>query len=256
MTHVANTSARFSSKASLQSLSGVYSSGANFVRSTSRDVERRGSVATVALLVACAALCGCPTRDVPSAQGGADYFRFSDGYDPVYARSTGQEEEHDYVTESDPPEGALRFQRLASAGGFVESDRTMQFEVTEEELRIVSFLDCLNDCERLASPQKILPWPLDGSETITFDVDVTVIQNSEEVRTQPESHRIAIGNIEDISVPAGDFSGYDVLWTRTIDGGASRTARLFVVPDVGFVKVEGWDGATMELKSAPPALEE
>lgn len=193
---------------------------------------------------------------MPSAQGAADYFRFADGYDPVYTRSTGQEEVHDYRAESDPPEGTLRFQRLASAGGFVESDRTMQFEVTEDELRIVSFLDCLNDCERLAAPQKIMPWPLDGSETITFDVDVTLVQNSEEVGTQAESHRIAIGNIEDISVPAGDFSGYDVLWTRTIDDGASQTARLFVVPDVGFVKIEGWDGATMELKTAPPALEE
>ncbi len=238
--------------------SGHCSASSQFSR---RLLEARGVVCRrlmmlVVASVGVAALAGCPGRVPITAQSGADYFRFDNGYAPLYERSSGQEEEHEYQVEGESPDGTLRFQRIANAGGFVEADRTMMFEVNEEELRIVSFLDCVNNCELLAAPQRLLPWPLDGGEVETFDVEVSVIENSAEVATQAETHRIAVGNEEEVTVPAGTFSGFDVLWTRTIDDGGARTARLFVVPEVGFVKVEGWNGATMELKTEPPALAE
>ncbi len=207
------------------------------------------------LLLLPVVLCACP-RPPPSAQDGADYFRIDSAFDPRYERSTGLEEEHDYTANADAPEGTLRFDRVARASGFIEDDRTMTFEFDGESLKIVSFLDCLNSCERLDTPEVLLPWPLEGREVQTFDTTVTVVENSVEVGTQEETHRVAVGNEEETSTPAGTFTGFDVLWTRTIDDAASRTARLFVVPDVGFVKIEGWDGATMELLEAPPPLAE
>ena len=231
----------------------------SFALKTLRPQLRGGLCALIAatgVVTALLALTGCPSRQPPSAQGTADYFRFSEDFDPVYTRSTGQEEEHDYRVQAEAPDGTLRFQRLASAGGFVEADRTMMFQVDDESVSIVEFLDCLNACERLAQPQQILPWPIEGGEVASFDTVVTLIENSQEVGTQSESHRIAVGNAEEFSVPAGDFTGFDVLWTRTIEGESARTARLVVVPDVGFIKIEGWNGATMELKTAPEPLSE
>gem|GEM_PF-1908477 len=205
-------------------------------------------VATAVVALAAHTACIEPIN----AQDGALYLGLSDGLEQTYTRSDGLSETHSYERISDDESGEEIFERMAIyAGGFVVDDRTMTVEATATDLRITRLHDCVTRCGELNTPLVLFTWPIEANSTHTSQATVDLLVNNEDQGSHDEDHRIAFGGEEERSVNGTTYTGYDAVWTRTktTDGDDdTATARLFFVPEVGFVSIEGFDdGVTLEL---------
>jgi hypothetical protein len=196
---------------------------------------------SLCLLVACG-----PPREEPTASDVAAYFGLVDGSERVYVGPSSQEETHSYALVPGVGEG-LVFDRTARRGGFVQDDLTQRFVVTlEGGLQMTRFLDCLTRCAEAATPLDVLPWPVEGGESVQSEAEVEVTENGETVETRTERHRFQVGSEEDVTVPAGSFPAFRVIWTRTI-AEESTSSQFVIAPDEGIIVSEGFDGSSFEL---------
>jgi hypothetical protein len=199
-------------------------------------------VVTLPLVVACA-----PPEPEPTGFDVAADFGISDGVSLSYVDSNGLEEAHAWEQAAGADDRAV-FDRTARRGGFVYDDGTFQVEASVERgLEIVRFFDCVTRCAEPADPIAFLPWPLEGGESYTTETEVTLSENGNETGTESQRHRFQVGNAESVTVPAGDFEAYAVLWTRTV-GEETDSLQLMVVPGTGIVVSEGFDGSRFELQ--------
>ena len=56
------------------------------------------------------------------------------------------------------------------------------------------------------------PIPVEGGESSQADVTVEISRNGESESTVDESHQVQVGNAETITVPAGEFEAFRVIW--------------------------------------------
>ncbi len=180
----------------------------------------------------------------------ARYFALVDGVTFTYESASGLTEEHQYEAGSTGDDGALSFSRVARRGGFVQDDQTLTLRVVDADVYIAQFYDCLTRCGRPDNDVKLLTFPLEAGQVNETDVTVDVSTNGVDEGSRAERHRFAVGDERDISVPAGEFTGFDVLWSRTIDGDTD-SASFVVVEDVGWVEVQSFDGAVFSLTTVP-----
>lgn len=201
----------------------------------------------VALLLLGAA--GCPGAPEPTAAEVAAYFGLVDGAERVYEDASGLEETHEYERNGGFGEREV-YERLVRRSGFLEDEGTFQLEASVERgLEITRLHDCVTRCGELSKPIALLPWPLAGGESRESEVEVTLTANGEDEGTRGERHRIQVGAEEEVTVPAGTYRGYRLVWTRTV-GEEGDTLELFFAPGEGVVVTEGFDGARFELREA------
>ena len=196
-------------------------------------------------------LLACPPKADPRIAGALSLGLY-DGAEFTYIGPGGLEEVHAYTRNTDDEERYV-YERVARRSGFVVDDATFTLEVTDSTLDIIRYYDCLTLCGELSEPVTLFPWPLDPGDISESTVTVSLARNGEDEGTREERHRVTVGEEVEVELPAGTFTGHDVLWTRTIDE-QTETASLFFIPDVGFGSVEAFDGATYELSdyTSPP----
>lgn len=211
----------------------------------------RRPVLPLALLVVTAGApsIGCaPPPDEPTAADVAAYFGLTDGAERVFRSESGQEETHTYTRNGGFGERQV-YDRVVRRGGFVENDLTFRLEASlERGLEILRLYDCVTKCAELSEPIAFLPWPLEGGEALESDVEVEVTENGEAVETRSEHHAIQVGAASDVTVPAGTFSAFQVIWSRAVGDDAAKSVQLVVAPDEGLLVSEGFDGAKFELQ--------
>lgn len=216
------------------------------MRTNAPFVSASLAMAALVLLVA-----GCaPPKEEPTAKDALAYFGIADGKELSFTGAGGLTETHTYEKNNTFAEREA-YDRLVRRGGFAEDDSIFTVEATLEGLQIVRFYECLNLCGEPSEPVKMLPWPVEGGEATETDLTVAVTRNNVDEGTREERHRFQVGSAaEEVTVPAGTFEGFTVLWARTIDGETTSSQFVFV-PDVGVVVSEGFDGMRFELAAAP-----
>lgn len=205
-------------------------------------VSRLSLTSTLVLLGACA-----PPPEEPAAADVAAYFGLVDGAERVFKAESGQEETHSYTRNGGFGEREV-YDRVVRRGGFVEDDLTFQLEATTERgLEILRLYDCVSRCGELSEPIALLPWPIEGGESLESTASVEVSLNGEVQETRSEHHAVQIGTATDVTVPAGTFSAFQLIWSRTVDEDG-QSVQLVIAPDEGFVVSEGFDGTSFELQ--------
>jgi len=196
-------------------------------------------------LLGAAGLLGCgPTEEPPTSADVAAYFGLVDGVEHTFVDANAFEETHEFRKVSGVGEREV-YERIVRRGGFVQDDLTLQLEASlERGLEVVRFHDCVTLCGELSTPIAWMSWPLEGGESLQTDVTVEVSRNGTVEETRQESHQLQIGNEEDVTVPAGTFPAFRVIWTVT--GDASRSLQMVIAPDEGLVVSEGFDGSRFE----------
>jgi hypothetical protein len=194
------------------------------------------------------AACAPAEEPEPTAEDGAVYFGFGDGVTLVYERSDGQEEEHTYTLQTDAD--TRTYQVVARAGGFVMGPRSGTLEVTATDLFQNRFNDCVTTCGVANPAVHLFSWPVKERSRKETTTTIQWSENGVDGDAVDETHAFQVGETVEISVPAGDFNGFEVNWTATQDGN-SMSARWVVVPGVGVVHHETFDGLTLELKETP-----
>lgn len=187
-----------------------------------------------------------PPPEEPTAADVAAYFGLVDGAEQVFKADSGQEETHSYVRNGGFGEREV-FDRVVRRGGFVEDELTLRFEASVERgLEILRLYDCVTKCGELSQPLAFLPWPLEGGETLEGDVEVEVSVNGAVEETRTEHHAIQVGSATDVTVPAGTFSAYQVVWSKSVGEEPAKSVQLVVAPDEGFIVSEGFSGGSFE----------
>lgn len=214
-------------------------------------------------IVSVAMLSGCPSDTQPLAYQGAEYFRLFDGATFKYEEAdTGLEAEDDYVDKTDEPEDDAEeitehlFERTARRSGFIDDDYTLSLAIDDKRLLSITRLgDCLTRCGELSESIPMLEWPLEEGNDEESEITVAVTVNGNDEGEHTESHRFVVGAELEKELPIGSEKGFEVLWTRTrpdeTGADASATVAMFVVPELGFGRMEGFDGLVWELSDAP-----
>ncbi len=187
---------------------------------------------------------GCAPPPVePTAADVAAYFGLSDGAERVFKSSGGLEETHSYTRNGGFGEREV-YDRVVRRGGFVEDELTFQLEASlERGLEIVRLYDCVTSCGELSEPIALLPWPMEGGESLESDTSVEISRNGELQETRAEHHAVQVGSEADVTVPAGTFPAFTILWSRSVGDGAATSVQLVMAPDEGQLVSEGFDGA-------------
>lgn len=207
---------------------------------------RRLPVSLVALGLAASAACAPPPEE-PTAADVAAYFGLVDGTERSFKGASGLEETHTYTRNGGFGERQV-YDRVVRRGGFVEDDLTYQLEATVERgLEILRLYDCVTTCGELSAPIGLLPWPLSGGESQESDVEVEVTRNGEVQETRAEHHAVQVGAEEQVTVPAGTFPAFRVIWSSEAND-EGRSVQLVMAPDEGVIVSEGFDGAVFELQ--------
>lgn len=200
-------------------------------------------VSLVALVVP--ALAACPPPDVPTPEDAAAYLGLSAGslveFDAAGANASLEVKQSSLLRDD-----ALVFDLIAKEQGFVVDDRTFSIAVGVEETSIVRFFDCIQRCGTPAADIPFVTVPLDSGDSAETDVNVTVVVNGEESEAE-EKHTILVSGEEDIAVPAGNFTGFKVSWTRAREGDRQNSL-LTIAPDVGIVAWQTFDGKELVRK--------
>lgn len=208
------------------------------------------SIPQLLTVVVAAALVACPGPPDPTPADAAAYLGLAAGATRTYQVGQGITETHDVTTSSIMSEqGGLVFDLVAKQNGFVTDetqDRTFAVEVGVDYARVRRLFDCIVRCGDLSAPIALFPIPLDAGGQEQTAVDVSVSENNGAPVTSSETHTVLVAAEAEVSVPAGSFTGFSVSWTRARDAG-SDTAILVVVPDVGIVRWDGFDGSRLEL---------
>lgn len=208
----------------------------------------RSVVSSLSLTSALVLLGACaPPPEEPTAADVAAYFGLVDGAERVFKADSGLEETHTYTRNGGFGEREV-YDRVVRRGGFVEDDLTFQLEATVERgLEILRLYDCVTKCGELSAPIALLPWPMEGGEALESTVSVEESLNGEVQETRSEHHAIQVGAASDVTVPAGTFSAFQVIWSRTA-GDDGQSVQLVIAPDEGFIVSEGFDGTAFELQ--------
>ena len=185
---------------------------------------------------------------IPLNEQSAAYFGLSDKTEFVYETESGQEMVHAYERTDD--DEIMGFFREATRGGFLLDEQTMIIEATDNGLQINQFYDCLSRCGQLSEPVPMFRWPLEEGADERTEVTVDLSINGDPAGSVEEVHRFAVGVETTKSLPIGDHSGFEVFWTRTQDG-ATDSAALFVVPELGFGLIELFEGGEYQLADSP-----
>lgn len=192
------------------------------------------------------ALVACQPPDVPTPADSAAYLGLSAGT-VVAFDATGTDAELEVKQSSVLRDNALVFDLISKQQGFIQDDRTFTIAVGVEETSIVRFADCIQRC---GTPDADIPFvtvPFDPGDNAETDVSVTVVANGAEESVTAEKHTILVGDEIDTTVPAGEFTGFNISWTRDRDGDA-QTSLLVIVPEVGIVSWQTFDGASLKRK--------
>lgn len=201
----------------------------------------------IGLSAAALLMLGCGSS-IPLNEQSAEYFGLMDQAEFVYETEAGQEMQHTYDRTSDDEK--MEFFREATQGGFMLDEQTMILEATDTGLQINQFYDCLTRCGQLSEPIPMFQWPLEEGDEERTEVTVELSINGEPSGTVEEVHRFAVGTESTKTLPIGDHSGFEVIWTRTQDGVADSAA-LFLVPELGFGRIELFSGGDYSLSQAP-----
>ncbi|MCC7072626.1 MAG: hypothetical protein IT383_14960 [Deltaproteobacteria bacterium] len=197
-----------------------------------------------------AALAACPGPPAPTPADAAAYLGLGEGVTHVYQVGQGITETHELSTSSIISEdGGLVFDLVATQNGFVTDatqDRTFAIEVGVDYARVRRVYDCIVRCGELSAPIALFAIPLDEGEQNQGAVDVSVSENGGAPVVASETHTVLVGGETEVTVPAGSYTGTTVSWTRASEG-ATDTAILVVVPEVGIVRWDGFDGSRLEL---------
>jgi len=197
-------------------------------------------------------LAGCTGGGRPLGELCAEYFGMVDGRTFEY-QGPSLSEIHAY-TRRPGIEDRWIFDRKVTRGGFVEDDTTFSVEATAEGIFIIRYFDCITRCGEPSEPIKVLEFPVNAGDSSETEVELEIMENGAVTETRTEKHRFAVASPAEVTVPAGTFNGFNVVWTRTVDG-VSSTAGLVFVENIGFVSVEPFDGGTYALKALPEGLE-
>lgn len=212
-----------------------------------------GGLAALALAALAPAASGCGPSLAVSEQA-ANYFNLHDGASFTYEAETGLSETHEYSRAADPdPDDREIFERVARRGGFLEDDGTFTLAVTDDrQVLITRYYDCVTRCGDLSEPVVMFDtWPLEGGQVAETDTLVTLTRNGDPDGTRLESHRFQVGAPSALDIAAGAFEeAFTVVWTRTIEGD-SDSSTFTVAPEAGFVVIEPFGGARMELVELP-----
>lgn len=205
----------------------------------------------LAVLVVPAALAAaCPGPPDPTPADAAAYLGLEAGTTRTYQLGAGLTETHEMTTSSIiSEEGGLVFDLVAKQNGFVTNDtqdRTFAIEVGVDAARVRRFYDCIVRCGELSAPVALFPIPLDEGGQEQTALDVSVSENGGAPTVEAETHTVLVGAESEVTVPAGTYTGFSVSWTRA-RASQSDTAILVIVPDVGIVRWDGFDGSRLEL---------
>ena len=194
----------------------------------------------------------CPAPNVPSPEDGAFALGLESDRTKTYASSNGATETHEYSASDLLFGGGIAVDVQARENGFAKNDRTLTFGIDVAQASLLRFNDCLQDCATADAPIPFINWPLTSGSRVEGEATVSGTEGGVDfVRT--ERHTTTVGTPAELTVPFGTFDeAFPVTWSRTrIDPatGDSDTeqALLHWVADVGIVKYETFDGATLEL---------
>lgn len=67
--------------------------------------------------------------------------------------------------------------------------------------------------------------------------------------TYSELHSLKVLSKETVKVKAGKFDTQKILWSYTDSNGIIHSSLWYFYPQTGFIKIETFDGTTLELKS-------
>jgi hypothetical protein len=216
-----------------------------------RGRQRRGktgSMVRLRLALVVPALVGvaCQPPDVPTPEDAAAYLGLAAG-SVVAFDAAGSEAQLEVKQSSVLRDEALVFDLISKQQGFIQDDRTFTIAVGVQQTSIVRFADCIQRC---GTPDADIPFvsvPLDTGDNAATDVNVSVVVNGAEEAVNVEKHTILVGDEVETTVPAGDFTGFNISWTRDRDGDA-QTSLLVIAPEVGIVSWQTFDGASLKRK--------
>lgn len=193
---------------------------------------------------------GCGTPTTVTAEQGMAQLGLTPGTTLTYASSTGGTETHEHGVSDLQLLGATTVGITAKEQGFAVEERSMVVGVDIAEVTLLRFFNCLTRCATLDQPISFVAWPLEAGATLGGEATVSESSNGEIVQTRVERHRTIIGDLADVTVPAGTFPAYPVSWSRTIVDGTgaeveTTTTTLQWAPDVGIVS---WRDDDVELE--------
>lgn len=192
------------------------------------------SVVPCWMLGACAPIPEAPTLDDAIA-----YLGIGEGARFVYRSPAGDEQVHEYQRNTNFGERRA-FDRIVRRGGFVQDTEVITLEATQDGFQLVRFRECFAQCETPDEPIPMWSWPIEPGESRATTV-VVALANSEGEERREETHRFQVARqLEEVEVPAGTFSGYRVVWTRSWGDDSTLHEWLFV-PEVGMVWQQGDD---------------
>lgn len=195
--------------------------------------------------------CGA-SPDEPDANTVSAYFGLHDGDSRRYAAESGLEEVHELRQVPGGAADTLVYDRTVRRGGFVIDDLTLRLRVsTTAGLEIIRLYDCVSRCGELSAPIALLPWPVVEGRALESEVEVTMTGASDEGASHTERHVVQVGATSPLTVPAGTFDAYSVLWSQEANGGEGRSAAMAFAPEVGFLRSEAFDAIMFELVDAP-----
>lgn len=198
-------------------------------------------------IACCVTACG-PAIEAPGPADVAAYFGIADGNRFSYRSENGATEEHTYIRNTTFADKQA-FDREVRRGGFLQDDAVITVESTMEGLFLIRFFDCLRQCGTTSAPIPMLSWPLVPGERLSSTVTVTIDRDGA-IEQEEQTHAFQLaGASETLETAAGEFEGYRVIWTRTMEG-VTQTSQLVFVPEVGFVVHEGFDGLRFELEES------
>jgi hypothetical protein len=207
------------------------------------------------LLVLAVAACAAPP-DAPTAEAGAAELGLVPGTTLNYDAGPGLTEAHALRDSGFLFSGGLAVDVLATQNGFARDERTLTFGIDVAQVSLVRFFDCLRRCGQPDRPIAFLNWPLADGEVVEGSATVTETTDGVSV-LHIETHRTTVGAAVAVTVGAGTFEAFPIVWQRIIerpDGSEnSESAALWIAPGTGIVKHETFDGTTLALTAVPGA---
>jgi hypothetical protein len=208
----------------------------------------------LSLILLAGGLAACPPEDTgPTPAEVAAAFGLVDGrvlhYDVSNAVATS--EDHSYRASSSYLE-RLVFTRTEQNLGFVRMDddgtpAVLDLEATAEGIQLLARGDCLPRCGDYDPPVPLASHPLTTGARLETTSTFTANEDGE-TTTREERHVFIVGSQGNLDTPAGAQQAYEIGWQRFVDGGALEAATLYLVPGLGLVGIDRFDGASLRLR--------
>jgi hypothetical protein len=213
----------------------------------------RGCTALPLVLIL-GSLLACPPADTgPTPAEVAAAFGLVDGRALHYdvSNATVTSEDHSYRASSSYLE-RLVFTRTEQNQGWARMDddgtpAVYDIEVTAQGLQLLARGDCVPRCGEYDPPVLLAEHPLTTGARHETTSTFTVSENGT-TSTREERHVFIVGSQGSLDTPAGAQQAYEIGWQRFVDGGALESASLYLVPDLGLVGIDRFDGASLRLR--------